>query len=829
MSESKSIMPSTFILTRGEAYGFYLAYTDIPHDTIIKNIVLRPGTPLKELSSIQEDISTSEQFANAINIASTELTRFIKNVKHKGISNKRATKDRKHIFSLSDYPLLRKEWNGVLLKHTLEGAQTQYLKIFYDGNYDAAMADVKMISSDGVIFIMNKLYLASSSMMLRKIFTDIIPSLDDGAVILIQTNIPSEELKYVVQFLMFGQIDCDEKCPNECNAETIFPLLKDFGIDLNGNTVTLSHSKKSGQPQKEMLEFNHKDSKELEGEEKLGVKQEHELDESFEYDSQDKIFPQTQFQGEIETSQALQFNEFASGNLEYTKGDLFIPHVSIPATSAMQLGALTNYSDLMTGMDMENMVKQEIDSLLPSDVSLDSMGSSESLTYRNKPKRKRKLLSKKTEQGKITKKRKKKDVSSQETKKIKGSLKEQKPFMELSREGQKARVGDFFDKFLKESQMLGLSDGSFAGYLGYRTTIDREPWAASTFKWLHEGITGEEKLKDTENQPSNVPAITEQGETATTLTTGEAQNILIKPRPPFLDLSFEEKVSQVGDFYDLFLEKADQLQISSSCFAAYLGMKVTYVTDRLAASTFSKLYDGSDKREKWRFSLGPKEVKCVACGKKFHGEKMTFLSIRLKGHMKTVHPAFDYKCIACGETVETWEDHVKHSTDFHNGEMKMQCNSCDLIFNSRAEIRSHKLTYHTSSRPEIVCSECGKKLTPASMEVHMKTEHGQEHVACPKCPKILKHPIALERHLKTNHDECQCEECGKVCNSATGLKRHMLTTHTPDNLKVEQKLRKAIFISKVFYLQDCICRQGYTILFVRIRYITYFHLHMENI
>ena len=82
------------------------------------------------------------------------------------------------------------------------------------------------------------------------------------------------------------------------------------------------------------------------------------------------------------------------------------------------------------------------------------------------------------------------------------------------------------------------------------------------------------------------------------------------------------------------------------------------------------------------------------------------------------------------------------------------------------------------------------------MEVHMKTEHGQEHVKCPKCPKILKHPVALERHLKTNHDECQCDECGKVCNSATGLKRHMLTTHTPDNLKVEQKLRN---IDYIFY------------------------------
>jgi hypothetical protein len=795
MPESNSIMPPEFILTRGEAYSYYLAHIHFSHDVIIKNLILNTNTPLKEPSFIQNNAPVCDQLSTAINTASTELTKFIRNVKQRCIKSTRAIKDRKPIFSLSDYPLLRKEWNGVLLKHTSEGTQTQYLNLFNGEQYDATMADVKMISSDGITFLMNKLYLASASKMLRNVFADVVPILDDGAVILIQTNVPSDELKSVVQFIMFGQIDCDEKCPNNCKAEAVFKLLNDFGIDLNGNSITLSHSKTSGEPQKELLQFNVDQSKDIQNDGIFNLKTEREIDLFDE--SHAKPFSTNHFISGIQTAQVEQFNEYAVNPVEYSNRDLLMPPVPISGTSTIAFGGLSNYTDIMTGIEMERMVKQEIDSFLPSDDSIDSQESTGSMTNRGKPKRKRKLGTKKTIRGKTTKKRKKKEISATDQPKTKGSSKEQKPFMELSREGQKARVGDFFDRFLKESQILGISDGSFAGYLGYRATIDGEPWVASTFKWLHEGITVEEKLKDRENQSSNPPAVSQSGGSENV--TDQQQNLPIKPRPPFLDLTHEEKIDQVGDFFDLFLEKSDQLQISSACFAAYLGMKVTYVTDRLAASTFSKLYDGSDKREKWRFSLGPKEVKCVACGKKFQGEKMTFLSIRLKGHMKTVHPTFDFKCITCGEPVETWEEHVKHSNDFHTGEMKMQCNSCDLIFNSRAEIRSHKLTHHTSSRPEIVCAECGKKLTPASMEVHMKTEHGQEHVACPKCPKILKHPIALERHLKTNHDECQCEECGKVCNSATGLKRHMLTTHTPDSLKVKQKLRRTVLTGDIFF------------------------------
>ena len=182
---------------------------------------------------------------------------------------------------MSDYPTLRTEWNGILLKQPAEQSRPQYLNIFTDGQQDASYADVKMISSDGVHFLLSRLFLASVSMMFRRIFSDILPLLDDGAEILIQTNIHSDELKLVVQFIMFGQIDCDEKCPHNCKVESVLELLKDFGISLMGNSITLSHSKKSGGPKEEIIRFDNYNENNSTNDNALSVKEEAGLDDSF--------------------------------------------------------------------------------------------------------------------------------------------------------------------------------------------------------------------------------------------------------------------------------------------------------------------------------------------------------------------------------------------------------------------------------------------------------------------------------------------------------------------------------------------------------------------
>ena len=231
MAHFNSILPPEFTLSRGQAYKCYLSNTQMPIDKTIKDIffTLVPKTLFKDLSTIENNSSLSEDLARAIKSTSTELSKFIRYVKEKCIKERKAIKDRKIIFNLSDYSGLQKDWKGVLLKPSSEEALPQYLKIFNDGQQDASFADVKMMSSDGVTFLLNRLFVASASPMFRGIFSDIIPVMDDDAVILVQTNIHSDELKAVVQIIMFGQIDCHDKCPNDCKVEDVIELLKHFG------------------------------------------------------------------------------------------------------------------------------------------------------------------------------------------------------------------------------------------------------------------------------------------------------------------------------------------------------------------------------------------------------------------------------------------------------------------------------------------------------------------------------------------------------------------------------------------------------------------------
>ena len=85
----------------------------------------------------------------------------------------------------------------------------------------------------------------------------------------------------------------------------------------------------------------------------------------------------------------------------------------------------------------------------------------------------------------------------------------------------------------------------------------------------------------------------------------------------------------------------------------------------------------------------------------------------------------------------------------------------DIIF-SQSLFSFCRLREHKGELRMEVCNECGKKLRPLALKLHMVTEHGKQQVPCPKCRKLFKHRSALPRHFKRAHDECQCEECGKV-------------------------------------------------------------------
>ena len=66
---------------------------------------------------------------------------------------------------------------------------------------------------------------------------------------------------------------------------------------------------------------------------------------------------------------------------------------------------------------------------------------------------------------------------------------------------------------------------------------------------------------------------------------------------------------------------------------------------------------------------------CPACGK-------PLTPSQIKPHLQRNHPEFNNKCLTCDVPVNTWDEHVNHAEQFHEGRIQRKCNSCEAVFNS---------------------------------------------------------------------------------------------------------------------------------------------------
>ena len=99
-------------------------------------------------------------------------------------------------------------------------------------------ADVRLISSDKDTYLCSKLFLASISPMFYELIQEVL-LLDDSSMLVVHTNLASEELKIVTQFVMFGYLPStikdNSQDPQHIASvppdKTALDLLKCFGID----------------------------------------------------------------------------------------------------------------------------------------------------------------------------------------------------------------------------------------------------------------------------------------------------------------------------------------------------------------------------------------------------------------------------------------------------------------------------------------------------------------------------------------------------------------------------------------------------------------------
>jgi hypothetical protein len=581
-------------------------------------------------------------------------------------------------------------------------------------------ADVRLISSDNNTYLCSKLFLASISPMFYKLIQEVL-LLDDSTMLVVHTNLTSEELKVVTQFVMFGYLPSSIKenpqgphhidsVPPDKNA---LDLLKCFGIDATSfNFHYIS-------PKAEEERLLHP----TENEEFFWIQKDLASDVQCKQEVRN-INSVLQVDDSINNSDFLNGSEFLVPDMSYYGQD-------VPFPTRRKL-----YSDAK--------VKVELDDLDYREEDMESIPEEDDPSYEvTEPKRKRKS-------------------GKRAHKSVHGNKKE---FMDAGPKRRKKRVGQFYTQFVAEAEKHRLKHSSFAAYLGYRACMTEDPITASNFKELHEGVSEGEPESTSLLQTKDDLLSTENGKT--------------EIGSPFMSLTYDQKASCVGTFYDIFIKESEGQGISASSLAAYCGARSTYRTDRTTAAVFRKLHDNEDVKDKWSHKfwsfVGPekesqaphlpshlnqldnKELQCIACGKSLKGK------VALRAHMKKLHPSYDNKCLSCNQgNFSNWQDHIEHANQFHDGIIRRKCNICEHMFDSAEELNSHKSSQHSGKAGLVTCTECGKQLMPDTMKGHMITEHGTEPCSCPKCGKQFKHPLALDQHFKRAHEECQCDECGRV-------------------------------------------------------------------
>jgi hypothetical protein len=99
---------------------------------------------------------------------------------------------------------------------------------------------------------------------------------------------------------------------------------------------------------------------------------------------------------------------------------------------------------------------------------------------------------------------------------------------------------------------------------------------------------------------------------------------------------------------------------------------------------------------------------CVACGKicktsyLFKIHLVRDLRIKWNGLLnennsiqKNFGPFHDNTCAICNAEFKSWEEHIAHLREFHNGQFKYKCGICRDVFDTEERQRIHRHESHT--------------------------------------------------------------------------------------------------------------------------------------
>lgn len=169
---------------------------------------------------------------------------------------------------------------------------------------------------------------------------------------------------------------------------------------------------------------------------------------------------------------------------------------------------------------------------------------------------------------------------------------------------------------------------------------------------------------------------------------------------------------------------------------------------------------------------------CIQCG------FSNFSKGRIIDHMSTAGPYHDNQCTQCPDTFATHRDYMVHVDQKHANRWLYKCGQCDLVFETKEDVTTHRFNAHVSQRAPVkpkVCDICGKELKYGNLERHLRLKHDQtnDNVPCHECGKTFRTQDQLTSHIHGVHKLIACNICGMMVPKKR-RNRHLQQYHTAD-------------------------------------------------
>lgn len=144
--------------------------------------------------------------------------------------------------------------------------------------------------------------------------------------------------------------------------------------------------------------------------------------------------------------------------------------------------------------------------------------------------------------------------------------------------------------------------------------------------------------------------------------------------------------------------------------------------------------------------LRPKLRSCYQCEVRVPGYLRAF-------HMEKEHGIPAPTCGACGKKFSYPFQVLRHQKNYHMGERKFTCESCDKTFTSRANLSQHQMT-HSSVRP-FKCDYCEKSFKwKKHLKTHLMIHLDVKRHVCTVCQEAFVQHTSLKYHIIRRHPDC---------------------------------------------------------------------------